>query len=38
MKSFELEIQNKKNELSQYEEKFTYFNDYISIIKSSFKS
>ena len=35
MKSFELEIQNKKNELSQYEEKFTYFNDYISSIKSS---
>ncbi len=35
MKSFELEIQNKKNELSQYEEKFTYFNNYISSIKSS---
>ena len=33
--SIELEMENKRNELSQYEEKFTYFNDYISTIKSS---
>ncbi len=35
MKSIELEIENKRNEISQYEEKFTYFNEYISAIKSS---
>ena len=35
MKSIELEIENKKNEISKYEEKFTYFNEYISAIKSS---
>ena len=36
MKSIELEIENKRNEISKYEEKFTYFNEYISAIKSSF--
>ena len=34
MKNLELEIELKKTELGQYEEKFTYFNDYISNIKS----
>ena len=34
MKNLELEIELKKTELGQYEEKFTYFNDYISNVKS----
>ena len=35
IKSLELEIALKKNELSQFEDKFTYFNDYISNLKIS---
>ncbi len=38
MKNLELEIELKKTELGQYEEKFTYFNDYISNIKSLFSN
>ena len=35
IKNLELEIGLKKNELSQFEDKFTYFNDYISNLKKS---
>ena len=35
IKNLELEIGLKKNELSQFEDKFTYFNDYISNLKIS---
>ena len=31
-----LELNNKKNEIKQYEDKFIYFNEYITIIKSIF--
>ena len=36
--NLKIELENTKKELSQYEQKFTYFNDYISNLKQSLDS